>query len=113
MTALSRRIEIFVFPGSGFTTAPRLAREKSMSRYFSAPALRIGSPLALVRLPGRNQPDDVGFLLRVDDDEQVCQVAQAQRHESRLVNGSGILASKGEVVLQDRRRFREAHTVRS
>ena len=43
--------EILVFPGSGLTTAPRLAREKSMSRYRSAAAFFIEHPLAFVRLP--------------------------------------------------------------
>src|SRR5262245_23842205 len=62
MTVLSRRMEILVFPASGFTTAPRLAPEKLMSRYFSAATLFIGLPLAPVRFPCRDQPDGVGFL---------------------------------------------------
>ncbi len=60
-TALSKRIEIFVLPGSTFTTAPRLASEKSRSRYFSATIFLILHPLTLVGLPRRNQPDRLGL----------------------------------------------------
>src|SRR2546422_7778965 len=111
MTALSRRMEILVFPGSDFTMAPRRAREKSMSRYFSATTRLIVFPLALVRLPRGNQPERVRFLIRVNHDKQVRQVAEAKGREPRLVTSGGILACEGEVVLEDRDRFRKAHAV--
>src|SRR5262245_58001390 len=109
MTALSRRMEILVFPASGFTTAPRLAREKSMSRYFSATALFIGLPLAPVRFPRRDQPDSVGFLVRVNDDEHGSRRYSNQRHEPRFGDGRGVLACEREVVLEDGHRLREGH----
>src|SRR5688572_7777101 len=101
MIALSRRIEIFVFPGSGSTTAPRLAREKSMSRCLSATTLLIGFPLPSVGLPGRDQPDGVRLSVRVNDHKQVRKVTQAQRHKSRIDDCGRILTSEGTVILEN------------
>jgi hypothetical protein len=78
-------------PGSALTTAPRFAREKSMSRCFSATALVIKVPLTLVRFPrgdhvefaGRRTPPRVGSLR-----------CSAQRHEPDGSAGVGAARSR-------------------
>src|SRR5438552_2726205 len=110
-TALSRRIEIFVFPGSDLTTGPRFAREKSISRYFSAAPLLISLPLASIRLPRRDQPDAIRRPVCIDNHQQTPGVAQPQRHEPLLDRGVGILPCQSELVFQDRYRLGEADAV--
>src|SRR5712692_7589159 len=104
-------MEIFVFPGSGLTTAPRLAREKSMSRYRSAAAFFIERLLAFVRLPGGDQTYDVAPLVCVHDDEQVPPAAETQSNKARLLGRIRILTGQCKVVLQDRYGLCETHTV--
>src|SRR6266404_5112298 len=110
MTALSSRIEILVFPGSGFTTAPRFAREKSMSRCFSATTFLIPSPLTLARLPCLDHADNVWLPVRVHYDEQVADVAQTQGHEAALFD-VGILTGQCEVIFESCNRLCETHAV--
>src|SRR5439155_6815499 len=105
-TVLSNRIEIFVLPGSGLTTGPRFAREKSMLRYLSATTFFIRLPLTLVRLPRGDHADDVRLHVCVYDNQQLRQIAQAQRHKPLLLDSIGILLSKGEGVFQDCDRLR-------
>src|SRR5262245_56415111 len=104
-------MEILVFPGSDFTTAPRFAREKSMSRYSSAATFFIPCPLTLARLPSGYDANDVGLPIRVHHHEQVPLVAQTQGDESQLARGIRILTGQSEVVLENRDCLSETHLV--
>lgn len=48
---------------------------------------------------------------RVDDDQQIPQAAETQRHEAFFLNGVGIFTRQREAVLQDRDRLSETDPV--
>ena len=51
--------------------------------------------------------------MRVHDDEQVPEVAEAQGDETPFPDGVGVLTGQGAIVFQDRDRLCEADTVRT
>src|SRR5437870_12810082 len=106
-------MDIFVLPGSGLMTEPRLPPAKSILRYGSAATFLIKLPLSPVRPPRGEHSDDVRLTIRVHNHQEIRLVAHPQGHEPLFIDGIGIFTGQGERVVQDRDRLGEANPVSS
>jgi len=62
-------------------------------------------PLLLVRLPGGNNPDDLGFAIGVNDDQEVPATAKSERHESLFPDRIRVFAGNCQLIFENRGSF--------